>query len=182
MADSNITKRALAAALKELMTEQPFSKIRVGDICDRCEMHRKSFYYHFKDKYELVDWIFDTEFAEKISKQEKGIHQDYFSALCNYLYDNREFYSHALKIEGQNAFSAHFHERLRQTVSQRLNNICDVNDMTEFYADFITDGMICAIERWILQKECMPPERFLNSINLCINRIAVAVTDNNSKK
>ena len=47
MADSNITKKALATAFKELMEERPFEKINVGDICEKCEMNRKSFYYHF---------------------------------------------------------------------------------------------------------------------------------------
>ena len=49
MADSNITKRALASALKELMESTPFTKITVSDICAKCNMNRKSFYYHFKD-------------------------------------------------------------------------------------------------------------------------------------
>ena len=49
LADSNITKRALASAMKELMASVPFSKISVGDICEKCEMNRKSFYYHFRD-------------------------------------------------------------------------------------------------------------------------------------
>ena len=62
MADSNITKRALAAALKELMDEMSFDKITIVHICNKCEMNRKSFYYHFKDKYELVNWIYYTEF------------------------------------------------------------------------------------------------------------------------
>ena len=62
MADSNITKRALAAALKELMEQKPFSKINVAEICEKCGMNRKSFYYHFKDKYDLVNWIFDMDF------------------------------------------------------------------------------------------------------------------------
>ena len=50
MADSNITKRALASALKQLMEKEPFSKISVCDICEACDMKRQSFYYHFKDK------------------------------------------------------------------------------------------------------------------------------------
>ena len=50
MPDSNITKRALASSLKRLMETKPFAKISVGDICAACEMNRKSFYYHFKDK------------------------------------------------------------------------------------------------------------------------------------
>ena len=56
MADSNITKKALADALKELMDTKPFHKISVSDICERCQMNRKSFYYHFKDIYDLVEW------------------------------------------------------------------------------------------------------------------------------
>ena len=50
MANSNITKRALATALRALMAELPFEKINVSHICERCQMNRKSFYYHFKDK------------------------------------------------------------------------------------------------------------------------------------
>lgn len=64
MADSNITKHALANAMKALLEEQSFDKISVSDICERCGMNRKSFYYHFRDKHDLVNWIFDTEFIE----------------------------------------------------------------------------------------------------------------------
>ena len=35
MADSTITKKALANSLKELLKEKPFEKISVGEICDR---------------------------------------------------------------------------------------------------------------------------------------------------
>ena len=62
LSDSNITKRSLASALKSLMEEMPLAKITVGDICEACNMNRKSFYYHFRDKYDLINWIYDTEF------------------------------------------------------------------------------------------------------------------------
>ena len=68
MADSNITKNALAVSMKKLMEKKPFSKISVGDICEDCGMNRKSFYYHFKDKYDLVNWIFDTEITKIFSE------------------------------------------------------------------------------------------------------------------
>ena len=75
MADSNITKKALADALKELMDTKPFHKISVSDICERCQMNRKSFYYHFKDKYDLMNWIYDTEFigVAKNTKRPIGV-------------------------------------------------------------------------------------------------------------
>ena len=52
------------------MEEKPFEKISVGDICERCDMNRKSFYYHFRDKYDLVNWIYDREFIAGVSKKE----------------------------------------------------------------------------------------------------------------
>ena len=91
MADSNITKRALAAALKELMREMPFSKISVGNICERCEMNRKSFYYHFRDKYDLVNWIYDTEFITVMQRKTIGSVWEFLEELCRYFYENRDF-------------------------------------------------------------------------------------------
>ena len=44
MADSNITKKALAKAFKELLKEKPFNKISINAICNGCGMNRKSFY------------------------------------------------------------------------------------------------------------------------------------------
>ena len=66
MAGSHITKLALASAMQRLMTEQPFERISVSDICAACGMSRKSFYYHFRDKYELVNWIYYTEFINRV--------------------------------------------------------------------------------------------------------------------
>ena len=68
MADSNITKNALAVSMKKLMEKKPFSKISVGDICEDCGMNRKSFYYHFRDKYDLVNWIFYVDFIERMEQ------------------------------------------------------------------------------------------------------------------
>ena len=82
MADSNITKRALAEALREQMNIEPFGKISVGEICDRCQMNRKSFYYHFRDKYDLVNWIFDTEFLTIVKNCESEDPWGILTDLC----------------------------------------------------------------------------------------------------
>ena len=66
MPESNITKRVLASTLKELVTARPFEKVSVSDICDACGVSRKTFYYHFQDKYELLEWIIMTELLEPI--------------------------------------------------------------------------------------------------------------------
>lgn len=54
---SKLTKRALAASLKKLLAQKPLSKITIADITEDCGMNRMTFYYHFQDIYDLIDWI-----------------------------------------------------------------------------------------------------------------------------
>ena len=54
---SQTTKRALEASLKKLLLRKPLNKITISDITEDCGVNRMTFYYHFKDIYDLVDWI-----------------------------------------------------------------------------------------------------------------------------
>ncbi len=53
---SQITKRALEQSLKNLLLKKPLTKITVSDIAEDCGINRMTFYYHFKDIYDLVEW------------------------------------------------------------------------------------------------------------------------------
>lgn len=53
---SQVTKRALEQSLKHLLLKKPLTKITVGEIADDCGINRMTFYYHFKDIYDLVEW------------------------------------------------------------------------------------------------------------------------------
>ena len=53
---SQTTKRALEASLKNLLLKKPLTKITINDIAEDCEINRMTFYYHFKDIYDLVEW------------------------------------------------------------------------------------------------------------------------------
>ena len=50
------TKRALEASLKKLLLKKPLNKITINDITEDCGVNRMTFYYHFKDIYDLVEW------------------------------------------------------------------------------------------------------------------------------
>lgn len=175
MADSNITKRALAAALKELMEIKPFSKISVSDICEACDMNRKSFYYHFQDKYDLVNWIYYTECVTAL--KEKGYHTDWklLEDLCAYFYANRSFYRKTLNVDGQNSFSEYFRDIIVTIVSADMEEIFDRDDAFPFYVDFYTDAFLCAIKRWLLDKDCLPAEEFTCLLKNCLLRTSDSI-------
>ena len=60
MPRSNQTKRLLAQSLQEIMATTPLEKISVNDIVDHAGVGRNTFYYHFEDKYDLVNWYFQN--------------------------------------------------------------------------------------------------------------------------
>ena len=157
MADSAITKKALADALKTLVCDLPFSKISISDICDLCGMNRKSFYYHFKDKYDLVNRIFDTEFYELSKSSEFG--ENTLNLLCEYLYASRDYYRRVFKIKGQNSFRSHFSEFALNFVLKTYGEL-PPSSSNRIRIQFVTDGFVCAVERWILDSDCMPPKQF----------------------
>lgn len=53
---SQITKRALEQSLKNLLLKKPLTKITINDIAEDCGINRMTFYYHFQDIYDLVEW------------------------------------------------------------------------------------------------------------------------------
>lgn len=66
MTSSIISKKIIANSLKYLMETESFHKISVSDIMLHCQMRRQTFYYHFKDKFELLSWIYREETKENI--------------------------------------------------------------------------------------------------------------------
>lgn len=168
MADSIITKRALADAFKELLKDRPFSKISIGDICGKCNMSRKSFYYHFKDKYDLVNWIYYTEFIKIAKQKEYVLGWDLLEDLCTYFYGNQDFYRKTFNVVGQNSFSEYFRDVVVMIIKNIMEKIYNEDDPVDFYVDFYSDAFFCAIKRWILSEECIPADIFVLRLKKCL--------------
>ena len=54
----------LAESFKELACRQPIEKITIKAVTDRAGVIRPTFYNHFQDKYELLEWIIRTQILE----------------------------------------------------------------------------------------------------------------------
>ena len=155
--------------MKALMEEKPFSKISVGDICERCGMNRKSFYYHFKDKYDLVNWIFQTEFLEMMQGRDYTSGWELLSDICSYFYDERAFYTNALQVEGQNAFRDYFAEAISSVLTEILRDQIGPEEDSHFFVQFLTDAFQSAILRWLKQTPVLPPDEFLQKLESVMN-------------
>lgn len=106
MSTSEFTKYMIAKGVKQLLETKDFEQISVGDIARQCKISRNTFYYHFKDKYEVISWIFYTEITPIIGTSHSIENwTQALLALCNYMREQKEFYRKVLHIQGQNSFS-----------------------------------------------------------------------------
>ena len=55
------TKEALGNALKKMLAVKPIDKITVKDLVEECGVNRQTFYYHFDDVYDLLEWVFNSQ-------------------------------------------------------------------------------------------------------------------------
>ncbi len=58
---NELTKKALEQAFLQLLSEKPFKKITVSDITNKCGVNRMTFYYHFEDVYDILDYTLKFE-------------------------------------------------------------------------------------------------------------------------
>lgn len=128
------TYKLLSEALKKLMKQKPFDKITVTDICDEAMVHRTTFYCHFADKYELLQFCmnelespFDEMFVEETSNE--GYKNYYLSVACKILKhveDNGDFFRILIKKNKEESILNKMQRELARKIENKLNE-CEEN-------------------------------------------------------
>lgn len=172
VSDSGITKRALATSMKELMATRPFAEVTVGDICANCGLNRKSLYYHFQDKYDLVNFVFYDELIRPLEEEPPEDFWALLEVVTGYLYANRMFYYHAFHILGEDrtsgSFWNYFSQYLRPPVLAAVRNKLSASvqfsarEKEEAYAEFLADAFVLSLEKWIVHYPQCTPERYVD--------------------
>ena len=140
------TKETIAAALKDLCLTTPFDKISVTSLLSASHVGRTTFYYHFEDKYALVNWIFDTETTARKSAETEVMPRD----IMETLYESRVFYTNIFNSSA--AFNLHnkirescegIHEaRLREYLGKKRMDESDAYVLLHFFTNAVTYTII----------------------------------------
>ena len=158
MAVTDSTKKLLAQSLRELMRKRPLNRITVGDICELCGMNRKSFYYHFHDKYELVNWIFTRGVRE--AERNAPFYSDKLLVLCAYLREEQTFYRAALSQMEQNSLYQCMADMLRPLLAERSG----ASEADAAAIDICVHACGAAIVNWLRSGCQQPEERFVETV------------------
>ncbi len=109
-----LTKELIAASMKEIMLHQPFEKITIRMITEHAGVIRPTFYYHFQDKYEVLEWIVRHELVSSARMLiERGLVYEAVHVVFTDIDNDRDFYSRAFNVTGQNSFVSIMIEQVR---------------------------------------------------------------------
>ena len=151
-------KDLLAEGLYHLIIHKPFEKITIKQICDKTGVIRGTFYNHFLDKYECLEYLC---FSLIISENEKYIKQlDYSNFVeksLNTIYEHKDFFYKAFQIEGQNKFSDMLHKVYYKELYKILRvkkTECPIS--LDSLASYHSATLVLMIQDWV-NKGCNQP-------------------------
>ncbi len=112
-------RQALAEGIQEMMQKMPLEKVRVDQLCREAGVDRRTFYNHFKDKYDLVAWIFMQDYQASLTETQGHYTLEHVEGTLRRLKEKEVFYRKAFSDKSQNTISFYLYEyfvRLGQEV------------------------------------------------------------------
>ena len=148
------TKRAIAASLKRLLEQKPLNKITVTDIAKDCHISRHTFYYHFRDVYDLMEWTYRTE-GERLleGKRDYDNWRQGMAEIFRYIQDNQAMVQNALRSGSRDYLLPYLYQRtyelLFAVVEEKSSGRGISRDHKEFIANFYKHAFAGIVLDWV---------------------------------
>ncbi|MGT2847227.1 dihydroxyacetone kinase transcriptional activator DhaS [Streptococcus massiliensis] len=146
-----ITKKRIAKSFKQLFLTQEFEKISVQKIMAGAGIRRQTFYNHFLDKYQLLEWIFQTDLKEQITDNLEYISGwQLLEELLTFFLRNKTFYRKAFEIVDQNNFTSYFEYYAKQLITkldaEYGQRTFSSEDAYNFYIHYHSQALVSSIK------------------------------------
>jgi probable dihydroxyacetone kinase regulator len=151
---TQITKKALAASLKNLLTQKTLDKITVIDVAKDCEVNRQTFYYHFHDIYDLVEWTFLNEATHALgSDKTYETWQQGFLKIFDYVLENEALIRNLYHSAGREHLVRYLYREtyhlLMDVVREKAESLPVREDEMAFIAHFYKYAFVGILLEWI---------------------------------
>ena len=151
---STITKRALAQSLKKIAGKKEINKITITDITDKCGLNRQTFYYHFQDITDLIEWIC-VEDADKALKDKSSYEtwQDGFLAVFDLMKKDYVFIMNIYRSISHEILTKYLYKLvypiIYQVVDEKSKGYVVREDDKKFITDFYKYSFVAIVLNWI---------------------------------
>lgn len=173
------TKRMFADELETMMARMPLSKVRVADLCARCGVERRVFYYHFKDKYDLVAWMFEQDRAAA-AETCAPYTQEFYAEAHRLLWARRDFYRRAFEEDTQNSIERYLLQlsvEANEAALKRHLGVAKLAREHAFEARHFAHGNVGCVIDWMRGSFAATPEQLAAFMFMCMPQTLRAAYD-----
>ena len=155
-------KYRLAAAMKKCMERMPVEKVTVKEIVEECGTTRQTFYRHFLDKYDLINWYFDKILSE--SFKHMGTGETVYESLVRkfrFIEHERLFFDAAFRYDDQNSLRDHDYRKIHAFYTNMIESRTKepLGSELNFILEMYCRGSVYMTTRWVSGEiECTPEE------------------------
>lgn len=167
---SQTTKRALVASLKHLLLQKPLDKITINDIAEDCGINRMTFYYHFKDIYDLVEWACEEEARKALEgKKEYDTWQEGFLEIFEEVKKNKPFVMNVYHSVSREQIELYLYrltyDLLIGVVDEKAAGMNVRDADKKFIADFYKYGFVGIMLDWIRNDMKEDPKAIIDRLS-----------------
>lgn len=171
---SQVTKRALEASLKNLLLKKPLDKITINDITEDCGINRMTFYYHFKDIYDLIEWCC-VEDAKKALEGKKTYDtwQQGFLQIFEAVLDNKPFILNVYHSVSREQVEIYLYkltyDLLIGVVEEKSAGMNVREEDKRFIADFYKYAFVGLMLDWVKHDMKGDPHRIIEDLSVVMH-------------
>lgn len=171
---SQTTKRALAASLEKLLAKKPLDKITVIDIVEDCEVNRQTFYYHFRDIYDLLEWTLLNETSKALGgKKTYATWQEGFLNIFEWVQKNKAMVSNIYHSVSREHIERHLYEitydLLIGVVEEQAQDLSVRAEDKKFIADFYKFAFVGIMLEWIRTGMTADPKDIVSRMSMLLH-------------
>ncbi len=181
------TKQAMYHALKKLITTKSINKITIKDITDTCGLNRQTFYYHFKDIYDLLEWSFQEEFRFIDSYLQKPEYtwEEIFAGSVKYISQNKYICQCIVCGLARDQLILSLHNSIYEIVRKIILHSLPQNQIPEKYLDFTARFYTYALSNylfdWVKNGMLETPEEVIDNFIFVVNHSLNGKTEANQE-
>lgn len=177
------TKRALEASLKHLLLQKPLDKITISDIAEDCGISRMTFYYHFKDIYDLIEWSCAEDAAKALGgKKTYDTWQQGFLQIFDAVLENKPFIRNVYHSISREQVEQYLYEvtygLLIDVVEEKAAGMEVRDEDKKFIADFYKFAFVGLMLDWIRGGMKTEPKHIVDRLSLLIQGDITRALDN----
>jgi probable dihydroxyacetone kinase regulator len=170
---SQMTKKSLAVSLKKMLAQKPLEKIKVTDITEDCEVNRQTFYYHFKDIYDLLEWVYTNEATRALDgKKTYDTWQQGFTQILEYMLENKSFVLNTFNSVSREYLERYLYNEIQLllmgVVEEKAKGVSVREKDKEFIADFYKYAFVGLLLDWIKKGMKENPVDIISRLNTLI--------------